>query len=71
VGTFGKVSIPTPSGFVPGGGVESFSATTKIEAYEVSASGVRTLVESKTFPNAALEFGANNMCGAITPEERI
>jgi tocopherol cyclase-like protein len=65
INTFAKVSIPTPTGFVSGGGVESFSATTTIEAYKVNILGIHTLVEKKTFKNAALEFGSNYMCGGF------
>ncbi|MCK5584072.1 MAG: hypothetical protein KAI33_09780, partial [Elusimicrobiales bacterium] len=65
INTFSKVSIPTPEGFVSDGGEESFSATTTIEAYEVNMAGVHRLVEKKTFKNAALEFGADYMCGGF------
>ncbi|MCG2725210.1 MAG: tocopherol cyclase family protein [Elusimicrobia bacterium] len=66
--TFGKVSIPTSSGFVTGGGAESFSAKTTIEAYKINMAGTSTLVEKKIFNNSALEFGANYMCGGFGRE---
>src|SRR3989339_157784 len=59
--SFAYVSIPTANGFVKNGGIESFLATTSLYAYEVDVSGKATLVESKIFNNAALEFGANYM----------
>ena len=63
--SFGKVTIPTAKGFARNGGVESFSARTTIEAYEVGVTGNSTLIEKKTFTNSALEFGANYMCGGF------
>lgn len=63
--TFSRVSIPTERGFVQNGAEESFSAKTTIEAFAVDLKGRSTLVEKKTFHNAALEFGGKHMCGGF------
>ncbi len=55
--TFGAVSIPSPEGFTPDSGLESFSATVHVHAYE---NGL--LLEHQIFSNAALEFGTAFTC---------
>jgi hypothetical protein len=52
--SFAPVSIPTPRGYEPNGGVESFSAVIKVSAYRDG-----TLLEERRFANGALEFGAD------------
>lgn len=53
--SFVTVSVPTWSGFEPGG-IESFSASIKVQAYRRTPRGFR-LVDGQQFRNAALEFG--------------
>ena len=56
--TFGPVSTPSPSGFEPETGAESFSATMAVSAYEDGA-----LIDQRMFHNSALEFGTGFACG--------
>lgn len=56
--TFAPVSIPTPRGYEPHGGLESFGARVKVSAYRLGK-----LVGTSEFENAALEFGADYMRG--------
>lgn len=53
--SFITVSVPTSAGFEPGG-IESFSACVRLEAYRRTPKGFR-LVERRHLRNAALEFG--------------
>jgi len=55
--TFGDVSTPSPDGFMPETGVESFSATVEVSAYEEGS-----MVDRRVFHNAALEFGTGYVC---------
>jgi hypothetical protein len=55
--TFGSVSTPSPDGFQPETGEESFSATVEVSAYE---EGV--MIDQRWFENAALEFGTGYVC---------
>ena len=55
--TFGYVSTPSPGGFMPETGVESFSATVDVSAYEGGL-----LIDQQKFHNAALEFGTGYVC---------
>ena len=55
--TFGDVSTPSPDGFMPETGVESFSATVQVSAYEGDL-----LIDQRVFHNAALEFGTGYVC---------
>ncbi len=55
--TFGSVSTPSPDGFQPETGEESFSATVEVSAYE---GGV--MIDQRIFENAALEFGTGYVC---------
>lgn len=58
-GSFGPVAVPTPEGFVPERGAESFSAGLIVSLYQrdgADASAER-LIERRLFQNAALEFG--------------
>jgi hypothetical protein len=54
--SFAPVSIPTPKGYRPNGGMESFSAMIKVSAYRDGK-----LVGETRFANGALEFGADYM----------
>ncbi len=55
--TFGAVSTPSEDGFEPETGVESFCATVNVSAYEGG-----TLLDTRQFHNAALEFGTGYTC---------
>ncbi len=55
--TFGDVSTPSPDGFEPETGVESFSATMEVSAYEDGL-----LIDQQMFYNSALEFGTGYVC---------
>ena len=55
--SFGYVSTPSPTGFEPETGVESFSATVDVWAYQGG-----TLLDHQIFYNAALEFGTGWAC---------
>lgn len=55
--TFGDVSTPSPDGFEPETGVESFSATMQVSAYE---NGL--LIDQQMFYNSALEYGTGYVC---------
>ncbi len=55
--SFGYVSTPSPTGFEPETGAESFSATVDVSAYEGG-----TLLDHQIFYNAALEFGTGWAC---------
>jgi len=57
IDTFGDVSTPSEDGFAPETGVESFSATVEVSAYEAES-----LVDQRVFHNAALEYGAGYVC---------
>ncbi len=58
--TFFSVSIPTLTGYLENGGVESFNATITVSAYDTK--GHSTMIEQTVFQGAALEFGADYMC---------
>lgn len=61
VKSFGKVSIPTVTGFKKDRGIESFFANVEIKAY-LKKRKKKILQETLNFKNAALEFGAGYMC---------
>jgi hypothetical protein len=58
-GSFGPVAVPTPEGFVPDLGVESFSAKIEVLTYRRGVRG-KKLTDQRTFTNGALEFGAGS-----------
>ncbi len=58
--SFSYVSIPTDSGYQANGGIESFRAKIRVDVYRNDFFSRRRL-ESFTFDNAALEFGAAYM----------
>ena len=64
--TFNHVAIPTEEGF-KSDAVESFEATTTIEAYIHYPFGglsvIEKLVEKRVLHNASLEFGGDYQCG--------
>lgn len=61
--SFASVSIPTPEGYLPKGGIESFSAEVEVEIH--NNNWVRdfllkdSLIDKIKFKKAALEFGAD------------
>lgn len=61
---FTYVSIPTESGYMKDGGIESFQAVVDVEIFKKSRfSGVTpdNLIAKKSFPLSALEFGGTYM----------
>jgi hypothetical protein len=57
--SFSRVAIPTKHGFKADGAIESFSATISIKAYKRNLFDEDQLIETKSFNNAALEFGGD------------